>query len=77
MEQTTIQISKELLEKLKFRKASEKESYEEIIWDLLEDTMELSEQTKRNIEEGRKQIREGKTVSLEDIKKELKLHGRI
>jgi hypothetical protein len=69
---TTIQISKDLLEKLKKRKMSEKESYEDIIWDLLEDTMELSEETKKDIEESRKQFKEGKTISLEDIKKK---HG--
>ncbi len=71
MEQTTIQISKELLQKLKARKLSEKESYEHVIWDLMEDTMELSEETKNGIAEGRKQYQEGKYKSLEQIKKEL------
>ena len=71
---TTIQISENLLETLKKRKMSEKESYEEVIWDLIEDTMELSEQTKKDIEESRKQIKEGKFHRWEDIKKELKLN---
>ena len=66
---TTIQISKDLLEKLQQMKMHVKESYEEIIWDLIEDRMELSEETKKNIEESRKEIEEGKTVSLEEIKK--------
>jgi len=66
---TTIQISKDLLETLKKRKFAARESYEEVIWDLLEDTMELSEQTKKNIGEGRKQIAQGKTISLAEIKK--------
>jgi len=70
---TTIQISENLLQTLKKRKMSEKESYEEVIWDLLEDTMELSEQTKKDIGESRKQIKEGKFKSLSQIKKELKL----
>ncbi len=70
MEQTTIQISKTLLEQLKLRKMTKKESYEGIIWDLLEDTMELSDETKRAIEEGRKQILEEKVVSFEDLKRE-------
>ena len=69
MGQTTIQISKELLEQLKMRKMSEKESYEEVVWDLIEDTMELSEETKRSIEIGRQQVKEGKTISLEAVKK--------
>lgn len=73
MEQTTIQISKDLLETLRKRKMNDRESYEDIIWDLMEDTMELSEETKRRIEEGRKQFKEGKVVSLEDLKKELKI----
>ena len=72
MEQTTIQISKELLEQLKLRKMAEKESYEGIIWDLLEDTMELSDETKKAIAEGRKQIQEGKSISFEDLKREFK-----
>jgi hypothetical protein len=70
---TTIQVSGELVEKLKSRKMYDKESYEEIIWDLLEDTMDLSEQTKKNIEQSRKEIMGGKTVSLEEIKKKLRI----
>lgn len=68
---TTIQISKELHEALKKRKISVRDTYEDIIWDLLEDHMELSEETKKNIEISREQIKEGKTVSLEEVKKRL------
>ena len=70
---TTIQISNELLDKLKLRKMYDKESYEEVIWDLLEDTMELSEQTKRNIEQSQKDFAEGKTYTLEEVEKKLGL----
>lgn len=73
MVQTTIQISKELLEKLKARKISDKESYEDVIWDLMEDTMELSEETKRSIATSRQQYKEGKYKSLEEVKKDLGL----
>jgi len=69
---TTIQISDELLNKLRMMKISDKESYENIIWDLLEDSMELSEDTKRNILISEKEIKEGKTISLADIKGKLK-----
>jgi len=70
---TTIQVSKELLGKLQKMKMHVKESYEDIIWDLLEDRMELSEETKKDIEVSRKEIKEGKFVTLEDIKKKYKI----
>lgn len=69
--ETTIQISHKLHEALKVRKISKKETYEEVIWDLLEDTMELSEETKMNISKSEKEIREGKTASLSEIEKRL------
>ena len=68
---TTIQISTDLLEELRNRKMYAKESYEEVIWDLLEDTMELSEETKRNIKEAEADIKAGRTVTLAQVKKEL------
>ena len=68
---TSIQVSKELLEKLKLMKIHNKESYEDLIWDLIEDRLEFSEETKKNIEESRKQIAEGKYKTLEQVKKEL------
>ncbi len=71
---TTIQISGELQKELSRRKLFERETYEEVIWDLIEDTSELSEETKRNIELSRKEIKEGKVHRWEDIKRELKLH---
>lgn len=70
---TTIQVSTELLEKLKNRKIYDKESYEDIIWDLLEDTMELSEETKKRIKQAEKDIKEGRIYTHEQVKKELGL----
>ncbi|MEK6917281.1 MAG: hypothetical protein AABW92_06080 [Nanoarchaeota archaeon] len=70
---TTIQISNKLLDVLKNRKMYDKESYETLIWDLLEDTMELSEATKRHIEQSKKEMASGKTVPLSRIKKKLGL----
>lgn len=69
--ETTIQISKDLLEKLKMMKMHKKESYETIITDLIEDRMEFSEQTKRDIIKSEKEIKEGRTISLEEIKKRI------
>lgn len=70
---TTIQVSEKLITELKNRKMYDKESYEQIIWDLLEDTKELSEETKKHIEKARKQISEGKYKTHEQVKKELGL----
>ena len=71
--ETSIQISTELLNRLKIMKMYEKETYEDIIWDLIEDRLELSDETKRNLEASKKEYLEGKTKSLEQIKKELNL----
>ena len=68
---TTVLISKELLERLKMMKIHRKESYEDIIWDMIEDRMEFSEETKKNIAQSEKEIKEGKTISLKEVKKEL------
>ena len=70
---TTIQVSSKLMTKLKQMKLYDKESYEDVIWDLIEDTLELSDETKKHIAQSEKEIKEGKTVSLEEIKKKLKL----
>ncbi len=53
------------------RKLSDSETYEEVIWDVLEDVMEISEETKKEIEEARREIREGKYYTLEQVKQEL------
>jgi len=71
--ETTVQISKELLEKLARMKMHEKESYENVIWDLIEDRMEFSEETKKNIALSEKEIKEGKTISIEKVKRKLRV----
>ena len=68
---TTIQVSSKLLKELKKKKMYVKESYEEIIWDLLEDTMELSEEAKRNIKKAEKDIAAGRVCTLAQIKKKM------
>ena len=72
--ETTIQVSRELLTKLKLMKMYHKESYEDIIWDLIEDRLELSDEAKKNVAKSEKEIREGKVVSLEAIKKNRRLN---
>jgi len=73
MSTTTIQISKTLLEELKSRKMYDKESYEDIIRDLLEDTAELSEQTQLNIEQSKRDIAQGKVYTLKQVEEKLGL----
>ena len=70
---TTIQVSPKLLAELKKRKMHEKESYEELLWNLLEDTTELSEETKRDIAEAEADVRAGRVYTHEQIKKEFGL----
>jgi predicted transcriptional regulator len=70
---TTIQISEELKKELARKKLSSRETYESIIWDLLEDTIELNEMTKKELEESRKEIKAGKVSTLRQIKKELNI----
>lgn len=68
---TTIQISSSLQNELTKMKIFDRETYEEIIWDLIEDTKELSEETKRDIAEARKEFKEGKFSTLEEVEKRL------
>jgi len=68
---TSIQISEELKKVLSKKKLSERETYENIIWNLLEDNMELNEQTKKELEVSRKEIKEGKIITLNKLKEEL------
>ena len=62
---TTIQISDTVKQRLEHMKMFARESYNEIIERMLEDEMELSTQTKKEIEEARK----SKSISHEDVKK--------
>ena len=74
---TTIQVSLKLLQKLQQMKIHEKESYENIIWDLMEDRMLLSEETKKAIAEYEKDVNTqnwNNFISLEEVKKRLKIN---
>ncbi len=70
---TSIQISEDLQKELIKRKFSDKETYEEVIWDLVEDSQELSEETRKEIALARAEIKEGRFHSLAEVKKELRL----
>ena len=70
---TTIQISEKLQTELNKRKFSERESYEEVIWGMMEDAMELSEETKRHIAQAREDIKAGRVHTHEEVKRKLRL----
>ena len=70
---TTVQITEVLRQELKMRKLYQNETYEDVIWDLLEDTKELDEETKAEIAQAREEIKEGKVRTLSEVKKELGL----
>ena len=70
---TSIQISKRLQKELLKRKFFDKETYEEVIWDMIEDNEELNAQTKKDLSEARAEIKAGKVHSLAKVKKELGL----
>lgn len=64
---TTIQVSEELLKALKKRKLHKKESYEDIIWDLLEDQMSLKDSVLKEIETGIKEYGEGTYLTMDQV----------
>ena len=68
---TTIQISKGLQKELTNRKLSDKETYEEVIWDMVEDSKDMSEETKKEIADARAEIKAGKFYTMAEVKKEL------
>lgn len=70
---TTIQVSEALQQKLNEKRLFVKETYEEVIWNLIEDTEALSEETKKDIAEARVEIAKGNFVTFEEFKKRYKL----
>jgi predicted transcriptional regulator len=67
---TTIQVSEGLQDELSKRKFSDRETYEEVIWDMIEDTKEINEETKKELTESRAEIKRGRFITLEQVKKE-------
>ncbi len=70
---TSIQISKGLQKELLRRKLHDNETYEEVIWDILEDSMEINEETKKALEESVAAAKAGKIYTHAEVKKELGL----
>ena len=70
---TTIQISngvKQILDKMKM---FERETYNEVIENMLEYNLELNEKTKKEIELARKRVKSGDFISHEEVGKRLGL----
>ena len=70
MQQTSIRVSPNLLNALKEFK-EKGDSYEDVIWDFIEPHLELSKQTKKDIEISKKEYERGNFITLEDLKKDL------
>ncbi|MCG3218773.1 MAG: hypothetical protein KAR35_07190 [Candidatus Heimdallarchaeota archaeon] len=64
---TTIQISEELLKALKRRKLHAKETYEDIIWDLLEDQLTLKDSILKEISEGIEDFEKGIHFTMDEV----------
>ena len=65
---TTIQISDELKDELSGKKLFQKETYEEVIWAILQDIRDIDQQTQKEIEAARIEIREGRYYTLGDAR---------
>ena len=66
---TTIQISEDVKTILDKMRIFQRETYNELIMNLLEDNMRINEKTKKELDEARKEIKLGKTISHEEVKK--------
>lgn len=70
---TTIQVSTELQQELANRKLIDTETYEDVIWGALEDSMGLSDETIKDIAEAREDIKAGRVHTAEEVYRELGL----
>ena len=72
MKATTIQIKNETLDRMKYFKKYNKESYDEIINKLIDEIEEgeLTDEALKDIIEAKKEIREGKGQKIEEVAKE-------
>lgn len=74
--ETTIQVKKDLKDRLNALRLYPNESYDSVIRrlsELAEDEEPLSKETIQGIEESLKDIREGKVYTTEEVKKRLKI----
>ena len=70
---TTIQISDNVKQRLDKMKIFERETYNGVIENMIEDNLELNDKTKKEIKEARKRVKSGDFVSHEEVGKMLGL----
>ncbi|MDO8623421.1 MAG: hypothetical protein Q7R52_04185 [archaeon] len=73
MEKTTIQINQETLERLKVLKNFERQSYDDILNNLIDNTEDetLTEEEIEEIKQGLEDVKRGRTIPIEQVAKEL------
>ena len=73
MEKTTIQLSSQTLERLKFLKNFERQSYDDLLNNLIDNIQEepLSQEEIEEIQEALENVKEGKLKPIEQVAKEL------
>jgi len=70
---TTIQISDKVKVFLDSMRLMPRESYNDVLEFMMEDSMELNEKTRLEIEEARANVKAGNTISNEEMKRRLGL----
>jgi len=70
---STIQASEQLKDKLGQLKLYDRETYEEVIWNLIEDGRELSAQAQAALAEAEADVAAGRLHDLDAVKRELEL----
>ncbi|MBR9701364.1 hypothetical protein GOV13_00400 [Candidatus Pacearchaeota archaeon] len=70
---TTIQISDSVKIALNQMKVFQRETYNEVIEDMIEDNLELNDKTKKELEEARKRMDAGEFLTHKEVEKELGL----
>ncbi len=68
---TTIQLSQDMKKVLEGMKLHPRETYQEVLERLLEDLQELSEQTKKEVEQAIRDIKAGRYRTHQQLKDEL------
>ncbi len=73
MEKTTIQINQNTLERLKVLKSMERQSYDDLLNNLMDNQDEetISDEELNEIQEGLENVRSGKVKSIEQVAKEI------
>jgi len=71
--ETTIRISRDVKAQLDKMKLFERETYNNVIENMIEDNLELNEKTKKEIEEARKRVKKGEVYTHEEVGKMLGL----